>query len=177
MAIIIYPNRATEQDETNVPPELFASGRFLPIYLDELSDAADRPVGLELMLLTIFQEDNRAIQSAQELINQNRSEADGSAIMSLVTEIMVYRFAQLSREEIEFMLDITLQETRVYREAKAEGSQGILLEQLEYVLHNKLSTEIRSHIQSLSLDQLSALAKALLTFQSLSDLEQWLAQQ
>ncbi|MCC5615604.1 Rpn family recombination-promoting nuclease/putative transposase [Nostoc sp. CHAB 5836] len=32
-----------------------------------------------------------------------------------------YKFVNLSREEIEAMFEITLQETRVYREAKQEG--------------------------------------------------------
>ncbi|BAB74047.1 hypothetical protein ACN23B_11790 [Anabaena sp. FACHB-709] len=38
-----------------------------------------------------------------------------------MTTIMVYKFATLSREEIEAMLGLKLEETRVYREAKQEG--------------------------------------------------------
>jgi len=42
------------------------------------------------------------------------SEAENHAIMEAVTTIMVYQFAQLSRLEIEAMLDMRLEETRVY---------------------------------------------------------------
>ena len=35
-AVAIYPSRTIEQSTTKVPPELFASGRIIPVYLDEL---------------------------------------------------------------------------------------------------------------------------------------------
>ncbi len=182
IAIAIYPNRATEQKKTRIPSELFASGRFLPIYLDELGDIPNPPIGLELMLLTIFKEDDRAVQSARDLISQHRNQAEGSAIIDLVAEIMVYRFAQLSREDVETMLDITLQETRVYQDAKAEGNTegqirgrlAAVLELLEYKIPVAIPTELRSHIEALSLEQLSRLTKDLLAFQTLKDLKKWL---
>ncbi len=43
-----------------------------------------------------------------------------------MTTIVVYKFATLSREEVEAMLGltgVTLEETRVYQDAKAEGCQ------------------------------------------------------
>ncbi len=178
MAIAIYPSRTTEQKKTVVPSELFASSRFLPIYLDELGNVDDPPLGLQLMFLTIFKEDNRAIQSARELISQHRNQAKGGAIIDLVAEIMVYRFAQLSREDVEAMLDITLQETRVYQEINAEGQikgrLATVLEQLGYKLPVIIPTELRSRVEALSLEQLSKLTKDLLAFQTLSDLKQWL---
>jgi predicted transposase YdaD len=39
----------------------------------------------------------------------------------MVTTIMIYKFTQLTRAEVDAMLGVTLQETRVYQEAKAEG--------------------------------------------------------
>ncbi len=54
-------------------------------------------------------------------------------IIEMITTIAVYKFRALSREEVETMLGITLQETRVYQEAKAEGREEqkaeMLLEQ------------------------------------------------
>ncbi len=41
----------------------------------------------------------------------------------MITTIMVYKFTSLSRQEVEAMLGITLQQTRVYQEAKEEGRQ------------------------------------------------------
>ncbi|MHC5932771.1 hypothetical protein [Nostoc sp.] len=40
-----------------------------------------------------------------------------------MTTITGYKFANLSREEVETMFEIKLQETRVYQEAKEEGRQ------------------------------------------------------
>ncbi|MDM9584697.1 hypothetical protein [Nostoc sp. GT001] len=45
----------------------------------------------------------------------------------------VYKFSNLSREEVEAMFEITLQETRVYREAKEEGRQEGLKQALEEI--------------------------------------------
>lgn len=47
-------------------------------------------------------------------------------IIESVTTIVVYQFTTLSRAELEAMLGLTgttLEETRVYREAKEEGLQ------------------------------------------------------
>jgi predicted transposase YdaD len=77
----------------------------------------------------------------------------------------VYRFAQLSREDVEAMLDITLQETRVYQDAKAEGEakgeakgaftlvKSLLRRQLGEI--PETTSEI---VRKLSIDQLEQLA-------------------
>jgi predicted transposase YdaD len=46
--------------------------------------------------------------------------------MEMVATIMVYEFTQLTRAEVDTMLGVTLQETRVYQEAKAEGKLAML---------------------------------------------------
>lgn len=63
-------------------------------------------------------------------LQEGQSQEASRAIMEMVTTIMVYKFTTLSRREIEAMLGITLQETRVYREAKAEGERSLILRQL-----------------------------------------------
>jgi predicted transposase/invertase (TIGR01784 family) len=45
------------------------------------------------------------------------------AIIDVVTTIVVYKFSKLSREEVEAMLELRLEETRGYQEAKAEGRE------------------------------------------------------
>jgi predicted transposase/invertase (TIGR01784 family) len=42
-ALVIYPSRVVEQTSTNVPRELFESGRIQAVYLDELGDIDQRP--------------------------------------------------------------------------------------------------------------------------------------
>jgi predicted transposase/invertase (TIGR01784 family) len=118
--LAIYPNRATEQIRTKVPAQLFHSGRFLPIYLDELGNIEELPMGLGLMVLTITK-NSEAVAGAKNLIVRSRGLAEESAIIGMVAEIIVYKFNQLSREEVDAMLEIKLEETRVYQEAKTEG--------------------------------------------------------
>ena len=54
--------------------------------------------------------------------------------MEMLTTIMVYKFTNLSRQEVEAMLGITLEQTRVYQEAKEEGreeeAKSLILRQL-----------------------------------------------
>ncbi len=68
-----------------------------------------------------------SIQEARYLLKRSRQEPpqpSSRIIMELVTTIMVYRFEQLSRMEVESMIGITLKETRVYREIKEEGREA-----------------------------------------------------
>ena len=141
-----------------------------------------------------------APEVARELLTRScqgsLSEAVSRTIIDMVTTIMVYKFTSLSRQEIEAMLGLNLQETRFYQEAKAEGEQigeqrGIeqgekIGEQRgferERVLVLRLLTrkvgdipqELRSQVEQLSLTQLEALGEALLDFSTHQDLIAWL---
>ncbi|QUY45644.1 DUF4351 domain-containing protein (plasmid) [Acaryochloris marina S15] len=113
-----------------------------------------------------------------------------AAIMELIETIVVYKFPQLSREEIESMLGLSeLKQTKVYQEALDEGRQegrqegeqsGALREAQSLILRQltrrigDVSPELQSQIQSLSLDQLETLGEALLDFTESSDLVNWL---
>jgi predicted transposase YdaD len=76
--------------------------------------------------LTIASEKVMADQ-ARQLIERVQLESTGSLpkneIIDIITTIAVYKFSSLSREEVEAMLGVTLEETRVYQEAKAEGQE------------------------------------------------------
>jgi predicted transposase/invertase (TIGR01784 family) len=202
--LLIYPSRAVQQPQTKIPPELFHSGRFLPIYLDELGEISQLPLGLGLMVLTVT-EDSVAVAGARNLIARCRGLAAENAIIAMVAEIVVYKFNQLTREEVDAMLEIRLQDTRVYQEAKAEGltegreegrtegreegrtegreegrtegrAEGqratvlMLLEQKAI----DLSAADRQQIDGLNSEQLTELTRALLSFNDVQGLQQWL---
>jgi predicted transposase YdaD len=100
----------------------------------------------------------------------------------MVTTIMVYKFEELSRMEVEEMLGITLQQTRVYREIKEEGrlegvqrEKSLILRQLTRRV-GELPQQVRDRIESLPLEQLENLGEALLDFQGMADLEVWFNQ-
>ncbi|EAW43223.1 hypothetical protein N9414_00560 [Nodularia spumigena CCY9414] len=135
-----------------------------------------------MVLTTIDAE--QAPQEARYLLARNQQEVrspSSRVIIELVTTIMVYKFEQLSRREVETMLGITLKETRVYREIKEEGREegreegerSLVLRQLTRRV-GELPQEVRSRVETLSLEQLENLGEALLDFSSMADLQVWL---
>jgi predicted transposase/invertase (TIGR01784 family) len=94
------------------------------IYLDELGDPTQQPVGISLMQLTLAPEP-ATVGQAKALIERVQQEAIGNLsrneIIEIITTIAVYKFANLSREDVEAMLGLKLEETRIYQEAKEEG--------------------------------------------------------
>ncbi|UBF24211.1 DUF4351 domain-containing protein [Kovacikia minuta CCNUW1] len=93
---------------------------------------------------------------------------------------------QLSRVEVEAMLGLTLQETRVYQEAKTEGEQigeqrgrqqeatSLVSRLLTRRLNQELSAEVKAQVEALPLAQLERLTETLLDFTSLDELLTWL---
>ncbi|NCJ06259.1 Rpn family recombination-promoting nuclease/putative transposase [Synechococcales cyanobacterium C] len=191
--VIIYPSRSVEQSQTHPYQELLESHRIHRVYLDELGEIRTLPLWLAVMVLTTVEE-GRAAEEARYLLNRSRqegAESSGRGIIELITTILAYRFDQLSRREIEAMLDITLQETRVYREIKEEGrkegreegrEEGRQQEAVSFVMRlltrrfGELPKGVRVQIEALSLEQLEALGEALLDFVGVDELVEWLAE-
>jgi predicted transposase YdaD len=103
--------------------------------------------------------------------------------MELIETTIVYKFPQLSRQEIVEMLELATEskQIRVYQEGLAEGrQQGLVVGERSLILlllnrkFGVINPEIRSQIESLSLQQLEALAEAFLEFSNLEDLIIWL---
>jgi predicted transposase/invertase (TIGR01784 family) len=177
-AVAIYPSRSVEQSSTKVPPELFESGRIRPVYLDELGTIAQLPPGLGLMVLTTL-EGEGAIAAAKEMVNRARQTIDESAIIGMVSTILVYKFKTLSRDEVNAMLGYELKEleqTRFYQEVREEGREEGHRELVLLLLNRKLgqlSPSNQAKLAALSFDRLEVLGADLLDFASLKDLEQW----
>jgi predicted transposase/invertase (TIGR01784 family) len=191
-AVIIYPSRSLEQSRREILSEMLASGRIVRVYLDELGEIEDLPASLSLMVLTTF-EGEMAIDGARGLIDRAGLEIDGRAIIDLVTTIMVYKFNNLTRNEVDAMLGIELTETRVYQDAKAEGrvegrveghveghEEGTIEEAKKLALkllrrkYGSLGTGVIAKIDDLSLDLLELLCEDIMDFVSLQDLDNWL---
>jgi predicted transposase/invertase (TIGR01784 family) len=54
-AVVIYPTRSIEQSNTDTVRELLASRRILRVYLDELGEIEQLPIGVGLMVLTTLE--------------------------------------------------------------------------------------------------------------------------
>jgi predicted transposase/invertase (TIGR01784 family) len=179
-AVIIYPSRSIEQRDINPHRSLLNGGQVHRVFLDELGNIRSLPLWLALMVLTTVAEE-QAPAEARYLLTRTHQEVSSEAshaIIEMITTIMVYKFEQLSRKEVESMLGITLKETRVYREIKEEGREeatvNLVIRQLTKRF-GELSEEMRSSISSLPLPVLEDLSEALLDFTSLADLQAWMA--
>ena len=178
--VIIYPTRSIEQSDIHPHRTLLNGNQVHRVYLDELGDIRDLPLWVALMVLTIVDEE-QAPEKARYLLTRTRQEVPSTAsraIIEMVTTIMVYKFEQLSQAEVESMLGITLQQTRVYREIKEEGrheeAANLVIRQITKRIGQKLSDEIVVRISGLPLPVLEDLSEALLDFTSLADLQAWL---
>jgi predicted transposase YdaD len=109
----------------------------------------------------------------------------------MITTIISYKFKELTTREVEAMLDITFEETRVYREIKAEAEQkgleqgrqeGRQEEAASLIIRmltkrfGTLAENVRGSVTALSLESLEELSEAPLDFDSLSELNEWLEQ-
>jgi predicted transposase/invertase (TIGR01784 family) len=81
---------------------------------------------------------------AKQLIARVQQEETGTLakneIIEVITTIAVYKFSQLSREEVEAMLGLSLKQTRIYQEAKAEGREEREAEMLRVTVPLLLKT-------------------------------------
>ena len=62
-------------------------------------------------------------------------------IIEVITTIVVYKFVNLSRKEVEAMLGIKLEDVRVLREAKEEGRREMLEVAVPLLLQAGLTVE------------------------------------
>jgi predicted transposase/invertase (TIGR01784 family) len=182
--VIIFASRSLEPSNSTIHRALLESGQIRRVYLDELGDLREQPLGLGLMLLTNVTSETEAVEGARFLLEQAQQQSD-QAIIDLVTTIIVYKFSNLSREEIQTMLGLNLEEPRAILEAKeegkvegkfegkVEGERTIVLRLLNRRVGN-IPDVLLSQIQGLSMEQLEALGDALLDFSTLADLSSWL---
>jgi predicted transposase/invertase (TIGR01784 family) len=192
--LVIYPSRSMEQSNTATVVEMLASGRIQRVYLDELGEMEELPMGVGLMVLTTLEGDEAKSQARRAIERSGRDRA----IIDLVSTIMVYKFNNLSRDEVDAMLGIELEQTRVYRDAKAEGkaegeligeargeargkAEGTLEGETRMVMRllnrrlgKKVPAQYLTQIQQLTVMQLEDLGEALLDFTTVADLESWL---
>jgi predicted transposase YdaD len=178
--VVIFPSRSLEPENPVMHRSMLNTNQVQRIYLDELADSSDQPVGIRLMQLTIA-EQAETPEQARLLIQQVNEggveDFSKQEIMDMICTIAVYKFSKLSRLEVEAMLGLRLEETRVYQEANAdgklEGERSLVLRLLARRVGN-ISPDLQAQIQALSLPQVEALGEALLDFSAQTDLTQWL---
>ena len=178
-AVVIYSSKSVEQSNVYPHRSYLNGGQVHRVYLDELGDIRKLPIWVAVMGLTTLSE-TVAPTEARYLLERSRQEPEVSsgAVLEVVTSIMVYKFEQLSREDIDAMLGATIKETQVYQEAREEGQElqavNLIARLLKKRFGQEISEEMRARIESLPLSTLDSLSEDLLDFSSLADLQPWL---
>jgi predicted transposase/invertase (TIGR01784 family) len=157
--VVVYPTKSVDDGETQRYIELLTSGRVQRIYLDELESTSGESVGIETVKLVIEPE-STAGAKARELIELNRQQTVDTVtqqeILELIETIIIYKFPQKSRKEIEQMLGLgELKQTKVYQEAKDEGK----LETVPFMLNLGATVEQIAATLGLDIEQVRIAAQ------------------
>jgi predicted transposase YdaD len=109
-----------------------------------LGDPNQQPIGVSLMQLTIASEKQMADQAKQLMERVNREDTGLLAkneIIEVATTIAVYKFTSLSREEVEVMLGIKLEESKIYQDLKEEVQAEMLTATVPILLKTGMTVE------------------------------------
>jgi predicted transposase/invertase (TIGR01784 family) len=171
--VIIYPSRSTEQDRFHPYRVLLGSEQVQIIYLDELGNIRDLPLLTSLAVLTTLSPKNAPAEARNILARAQKHSQQSEVIIELVARIISYMFTNLSSQEVDRMLDIRFEDTRVYKDTYAKGHLDMVLKLLDRSC-GSLKIELIRQVEALPLDRLEALGYALLDFDQVKDLEDWL---
>ncbi|MEB3291966.1 MAG: Rpn family recombination-promoting nuclease/putative transposase [Synechococcales bacterium] len=167
-AVLIYKSRSTEQSNTDPYQALLNSSQVHRCYLNELGAIDTLPLGLATLKLTIASRRD-TVEQAKRILERAQTELPPSSnqqgIIDLVSAVVTYQFATLSRQEVNEMLGISLEQTRVYQEAREEGRQegrqeGTLDTMRSIALNllrEQISVETIARTTGLSIAQIEAL--------------------
>jgi predicted transposase/invertase (TIGR01784 family) len=171
--VMIYLSRGTEQKITYPYRALLQSDQVQVIYLDEMGNIRDLPLTTSLAVLPTVPP-KKAPAEARDILARAREQSQQyEVIVDLVTRVMSYMFVDQSPQEIDKMLDIQFEDTRVYKDTYAKGNRDMVIKLLER-LCGQLKIELVREVTALPVDQLDALGYALLDFEKVEDLENWL---
>ncbi|MFQ3585053.1 MAG: DUF2887 domain-containing protein [Cyanobacteriota bacterium] len=128
-AVVMYPNVSLD---LGIPVALQEStAQIVRVYLDELPESPSPLLGIVKL---IVDPPVQARRRAEELLHQDLSN-ELLELMILMMTVLVYKFADCSREAIEAMFGLSdLKQTRVYQEAQQEGEANLTLKQLRHKL-------------------------------------------
>jgi predicted transposase YdaD len=142
----------------------------------------------------IVSQEVQAPELVKTLLDRTKTEVENDrekqGIIELLETVLLSKFSQLSRQEIEAMFLVSdIKQTRVYQEAKQEGREEgrqegreegrqngeiILLVRQLSKRFGKLKDIYIENIKGLNIEQLEKLGEALLDFVDINDLETWL---
>jgi predicted transposase/invertase (TIGR01784 family) len=184
--VVMYGSRACEPRDVGAYEPFVALPQFQRVYLDEVAETERESMELGLVRL-IVEPPQQAIARAQQLVEraaETPSLLSASVIIEMIETIIVYKFPNLSWQEVEAMFGLSeLKQTRVYQQGREEGkeegreegreSEARLVLRLLTRRLGELPESIIQQVNALSIESLEVLGEALLDFSSMDDLQQW----
>ena len=171
---------------SEMPYQILLNTWVQRLYLEDLLPLTDLSPNLALLklLVTPVQE---ASTVAQSILSSGSTPAEFKRLLDLVEAILINKFPQLSIEEVQQMLNLKetdVTQTRFYQEVlqigRQEGRQEALQQEVALILRlltrrcGEISIKQQDQVRSLPLETLETLGEALLDFQGITDLENWL---
>jgi len=175
-AIAIFAKRSLEPKVPNHVQDLIASDWILRVYLEDWLDRETDSFGIAIVQL-ILAPKTKTKKLTKKLTSQIEQETDANLqnqVVKFIETVLVYKFPQLSRQEIEDMFTLSdLKETRVYKDAKQEGKAEMLENMLTHKFGN-LSPSLSDQINNLDMKGLESLSEVIFDLENLSQLQDWL---
>ncbi|NJL98623.1 MAG: Rpn family recombination-promoting nuclease/putative transposase [Synechococcaceae cyanobacterium SM2_3_2] len=178
LAVVVYPHAGIEVDAVEHYRELLSSGRVKRIYLDQLPGQGFGAATLRFVVSA----EGEAMGQVRSLVEQSQTEFTNpilqAELLDFLETLVVYKFPQLSREEIGKMFGTQdLKQTRFYQDVVQEGIQRGEAELTLRLLRRKVGDiplSLQTQIRALPVEQMEELGEALLDFGAMSDLTDWL---
>jgi len=184
--LLILLNKRLELG-SELPHRNLLNSQVERLYLEDLLHQDDLSPNLALLRLIVTPKDQAGL-AARKILNSVSTEAEFQLKLDLVESILVNKFTQLTLEEIQKMLNLKeadITQTRFYQEVLEigekkglqqglqQGEANLTIRQLKRRCGNLTAIQ-EQKVRSLSISQLESLGEALLDFQNMSDLENWL---
>lgn len=198
--VVVFARRSMQPTEIEPYRVLLESEQVTCLYLDQLGDVAQCPLGVGIIKLVV-ETKKRTPELVKHLVEKARSELTNESIqqevLDLIETIVLYKLPRITRQELAKMFTREdLKKTRYYQEVREEVREELqqqvreelqqqvqqqvreaTLELIERWLRRFLGAvnpELQERIHQLSVEQLKNLAEALLDFSSEADLATWL---
>jgi predicted transposase YdaD len=180
---LLILNNRNQDLGSEIPYQDLLNNRVQRLFLLDLLNQENLSPNLALLKLIITPE-NQAVSEAQKILESAESQDEFNLRLDLVEAILVNKFPQLTIEEVQKMMNLReadITQTRFYQQVleigRTEGTQygeaNMVIRQLTRRCGN-LSDALQAKVRSLSIPQLESLGEALLDFQDIEDLKNWL---
>ena len=162
-----------------VPYTELLEKRVTQLYLSDLRDQQELTPNLMLLQLVVTEKDKSAV-IGRKILQEADTRGEFQRRLSLIETILANKFPELTKEIIMNMLEletVDITKSRFYQEIIVEGLQegeaNLVIRQLRRRL-GELPESQCSQIKSFPVSQLEDLGEALLDFQGIEDLDDWL---